>query len=213
MRLILLGAPGAGKGTQARKISEKFNIPHISTGDILRNELKNNTELGQQANEYMKQGKLVPDGLIIEIIKNKLEKGGSNNSFLMDGFPRTLNQALMFDRMLVSKNLNIDKVINIDVDEEELLRRMSCRRVCHSCAGVCSTGTIQDAENTRCPVCGGELYTRKDDDDIAIVKERLEVYENETRPLIDYYKKSGLLFDVDGKGTEKEITERLMQVL
>jgi len=212
VRLILLGAPGAGKGTQAKMISERFGIPHISTGDILRSELKNNTELGNKADEYMKAGKLVPDELIIEIIRHKLENGNPGNPFLMDGFPRTLNQAIMFDEMLKSLNIGIDRVINIFVDEEELVKRLTGRRVCHSCAGVCHINSIKQSGTNRCPVCGGELYTRKDDD-IEVIRERLHVYEQQTKPLIDYYEKSGILYNVDGKGTEKEITERLMQVL
>jgi len=131
VRIVLLGAPGAGKGTQAKKISEKFGISHISTGDILRNELRNNTELGIKANEYMKDGRLVPDELIIEIIKEKIEKGGRQTQFLMDGFPRTLNQARKFDEMLASLGISLDKIINIDVAEDELVNRLTSRRVCH----------------------------------------------------------------------------------
>jgi len=212
MRLILLGAPGAGKGTQARKISEKFNIPHISTGDILRNELKNNTELGQQANEYMRQGKLVPDGLIIEIIKNKLEKGGSNNSFLMDGFPRTLIQAQKFDEMLTGLGISLDKVINIEVGQDELIKRLTSRRVCHECSGICSINDFNSEDDPKCPSCGGSLYKRKDDDR-EVIKERLEVYEKQTKPLIDYYNSSGLLVDISGSGSENDIFERVLTLL
>lgn len=212
MRIVLLGAPGAGKGTQAKKISAKFGIPHISTGDILRNELKNSTGLGNKASEYMQAGKLVPDELIIEIIKHRLAEGNTGNPFLMDGFPRTLNQAIMFDNMLASMGISVEKVINIFVGKAELVKRLMGRRICHSCAGVCHIDLLQKGSENRCPICGGELYTRKDDA-IKVIKERLRVYENQTKPLTDYYAKKGILYNIDGSGTESEITERLLQVL
>lgn len=212
MRIVLLGAPGAGKGTQAKKISEKFGISHVSTGDILRNELKNNTELGMKANEYMKEGRLVPDELIIEIIRKKIETGGSDSRFLMDGFPRTLVQAQKFDEMLASLGISLDKVINIDVGEDELVKRLTSRRVCHECSGICSINIFNSKDEAKCPTCGGNLYKRKDDDR-EVIRERLKVYEEQTKPLIDYYNGSGLLVDISGSGSENEIFERVLTLI
>ena len=201
-----------GKGTQAKKISEKFGISHVSTGDILRSELKKNTELGMKANEYMKEGKLVPDELIIEIIRKKIGKDGREPEFLMDGFPRTLLQAQKFDEMLAGLGISLDKVINIDVDEDELVKRLTSRRVCHECSGICSINDFNGEDDVKCPSCGGSLYKRKDDDS-DVIRERLKVYEKQTRPLIDYYNRGGLLFYINGLGTEKEIFERVLTLL
>jgi adenylate kinase len=212
VRIVLLGAPGAGKGTQAKKISEKFGISHVSTGDILRNELKNNTGLGLKANEYMKEGRLVPDELIIEIIRKKIGKDGSEPEFLMDGFPRTLVQAQKFDEMLASLGLSLSKVINIDVDEDELVKRLTSRRVCHECSGICSINNFNSEDEAKCPTCGGSLYKRKDDDS-GVIRERLKVYELQTKPLIDYYNQAGLLFDISGAGSENEIFERVLTLI
>jgi adenylate kinase len=211
MRLILLGAPGAGKGTQAKNIVSKYNIAHISTGDILRDEVKNNTGLGIKANQYMKEGKLVPDELIIEMIRKILVKDGAGTGFLMDGFPRTLLQAVKFDEMLANLGLSIDKVINISVNSERLIKRLTSRRICNSCNSICSISNNED-EVSDCPSCGGHLYRRKDDYE-EVIKHRLKVYEQQTKPLIDYYRKKGLLFEVDGSGTEAEVAERIFSIL
>ncbi|MBM3707571.1 MAG: adenylate kinase [Actinobacteria bacterium] len=212
MRLILLGLPGAGKGTQAKKISAKFKIPHISTGDILRNELKKNTQLGIKANEYMKQGKLVPDELIIEIIKNEIGRVKKRKDFLLDGFPRTLQQARMLDDMLSSIGQKIDKVLNIKVDRESIIKRLSNRMVCHSCNNICSLNDDKSLDGNTCPECGGVLYKRKDDE-IDIIKQRLDVYEKQTKPLENYYREKDLLLDIDGSGSENEVTERVLALL
>ncbi len=214
MRIILLGAPGAGKGTQAKKISEKFGIPHISTGDILRNECRMGTDLGKEAEVFMQDGRLVPDELIIEIIKSMIAGRGSKKDFLMDGFPRTLNQAEMFDAMLGSLGLDIDRVINVTVPDDELIKRLTSRRVCHSCANVCRIDSpeIIQQDKDRCPVCGGKLHKRVDDD-LEVIEERLKVYRKQTEPLIDYYRKKGLVTDVDGLGSEEDVTERILSLL
>ncbi len=211
MRLILLGLPGAGKGTQAKEISTKFNIPHISTGDILRNELKKNTELGKKANEYMSQGKLVPDELMVEIIKKEIE-GKKRDNFLLDGFPRTLQQAIKLDEMLSSIGQKIDKVLNIKVDKESIIKRLSNRRICHSCANICSIDDKEVLKNNKCPICGGKLYKRKDDE-VDVIRKRLDVYEEQTKPLEDYYRKNNLLIDIDGLGSVDEVTERILALL
>jgi adenylate kinase len=211
MRIILLGAPGAGKGTQAGKISRKFNIPHISTGDILRHEIKNGTELGEKISKYVESGELVPDEFIIEIIKNKINSGQLKNGFIMDGFPRNLKQAKMFSEMLDELGIKLDKVINIVVSKDEIISRLNSRRICNSCKSIFSSN---DGSNKleRCPKCGGELLKRKDDS-TEVIKNRLEVYESETRPLIDFYSNKGLLVDVDGSGRAEDITERILKIL
>lgn len=212
MRLVLLGAPGAGKGTQAKVISENFNIPHISTGDILRNEIKLDTVLGRKASQFVKEGKLVPDELIIKIIKNEISKTVSKDGFLMDGFPRNLKQAKLFQKMLEKLDLKLDKVINIDVEKEELVKRLENRRMCHSCNNICSIDEFKDSNSERCPKCGGELFKRRDDDS-EVISERLNVYRKETRPLIEYYRDENLLININGFGSQKEVTERILENL
>ena len=212
MRLVLLGAPGAGKGTQAKIIAEKFNIPHISTGDILRNEIKLDTVPGRKAGQFVKEGKLVPDELIIKIIKNEIGKTGSKDGFLMDGFPRNLKQAKLFQDMLKKLGLKLDKVINIDVDKEEIVKRLDSRRVCHSCNNIYSIDKLKDSNSEKCPKCGGELFKRRDDNS-EVISERLNVYEKETRPLIEYYKDKNLLVNINGSGNQKEVTERILEHL
>jgi len=212
MRLVLLGAPGAGKGTQAKKIVQRFKISHISTGNILRNEIKNDTELGRKAGNFVKEGKLVPDDLIIEIIKKELEGKQSGNGFLMDGFPRNLKQAKMFGNMLDLLGTKLDSVINIDVSKDEIIKRLTSRRICHNCNNICSTSNLKDAEITKCPECGGDLIKRKDDE-IEVITERLNVYEKETKPLIDYYREHNLLVNIDGTGMENQVTERVLKHL
>ncbi|MCL5069636.1 MAG: adenylate kinase [Actinobacteria bacterium] len=212
MRLVLLGAPGAGKGTQAKKIIQRFKISHISTGNILRDEIKNDTVLGRKAAKFVKKGKLVPDELIIEIIKKELVGEKSDGGFLMDGFPRNLKQAQMFRNMLDSLGLKLDHVINIDVSKDEIIKRLTSRRICHSCNNICSINNLKDIENAKCPECGGDLIKRKDDE-IEVISERLNVYEKETKPLIDYYREHNLLIDIDGTGPENQVTERVLEHL
>ncbi|MGM0366351.1 MAG: adenylate kinase [Actinomycetota bacterium] len=206
MIVILLGAPGAGKGTQAKKLSEKFKIPHISTGDILRKEIKQKTELGKKAEKYVNDGKLVPDDLIIEIIRKEIQGKKAEDGFLLDGFPRNITQARMLEKMFDQMGYSVDKVVNISVDKEEVIRRLSSRRICPSCKKV--TGTDSGQKNV-CPHCGKEMVKR-DDDDISVIKKRLEVYREETRPLIDYYRRKGLLVEIDGSASQGKVTERVL---
>jgi adenylate kinase len=208
MRLILIGAPGVGKGTQAKKISLKFNIPHISTGDILRSEISSNSELGKKAEEYVNSGKLVPDELITGMIKEEFKKDKFKAGFLMDGFPRTLEQAEKFSELLKELNLNLDKVINITVDENEIVRRLTDRVVCRDCNKVFKLSDFAKDQPLKCD-CGGELYKRKDDSE-EVIKKRFEVYKKQTQPLVEYYKNLGLLENIDGLGTENEIFERIL---
>ena len=191
MKLILLGAPGAGKGTQAAKLVEEFATPHISTGDILRAAVKNQTELGKKAKGYMDAGDLVPDSLIIDLMDERLREPDCEKGFILDGFPRTTAQAVALDDMLVRLERPLDAALLVDVDPEVIIKRLTERRCCKECGYI---GTAADAT---CPKCGGEMYQR-DDDNETTVRNRLDVYAKSTSPLIDYYKGKGLLKSVDG---------------
>lgn len=198
MRVVLLGPPGAGKGTQAVKLVEKYNIPHISTGDIFRKNLKEKTELGLKAKEYMDQGLLVPDNLVVDIVKDRLMEKDCNKGFLLDGFPRTVEQAEALEKELKKLNINLNGVINIDVKDETLIDRLTGRLVCKSCGATYNAKFNKPKQDKICDICKGELYTR-DDDKEETVKNRLEVYKNQTQPLIDYYEKKGKLTTIDGE--------------
>lgn len=212
MRLILLGMPGAGKGTQAKKISKKFDILHVSSGNILRREIEANSELGSRAAKFVESGKFVPDQLIIEIIKDVIKSKDSGNGFLMDGFPRNLVQAKLFNSMLDGQGMSIDKVVNIAIDTNEAIERLTKRMTCSVCQTISSPSGTDKEDDIRCPSCGGKLAKRKDDD-IEIINKRFEIYEKETRPLTDYYRRSGILVEIDGQGSEKEVTERILKSL
>lgn len=207
LRTILLGPPGAGKGTQAAKIVERFNIPHISTGDIFRDNIKRGTELGKKAQEYMNRGELVPDDLVIEIATTRLLEDDCKNGFLLDGFPRTVYQAEKLDEFLASRGQHLDKVIDIEVEKEELIARLTGRRVCKGCGASYHVVNIPPKKEGICDICGGELFQR-DDDTVETVENRIEVYNKQTLPLVDYYKKAGILFEIDGTlGLDKVFAE------
>ena len=191
MNIVLLGAPGAGKGTQAAKLVVEFATPHISTGDILRAAVKNQTELSKKAKGYMDAGDLVPDSLIIDLMDERLREPDCEKGFILDGFPRTTAQAVALDDMLVRLERPLDAALLVDVDPEVIIKRLTERRCCKKCGYI---GTAADAT---CPKCGGEMYQR-DDDNEATVRNRLDVYAKSTSPLIDYYKGKGLLKSVDG---------------
>lgn len=191
MNIVLLGAPGAGKGTQAAKLVEEFATPHISTGDILRAAVKNQTELGKKAKGYMDAGDLVPDSLIIDLMDERLREPDCEKGFILDGFPRTTAQAVALDDMLARLERPLDAALLVDVDPEIIIKRLTERRCCKECGYI---GTAADAT---CPKCGGEMYQR-DDDNETTVRNRLDVYAKSTSPLIDYYKGKGLLKSVDG---------------
>jgi adenylate kinase len=210
MNLIILGAPGAGKGTQAKAISENFNIPHISTGDILRNEIKRGSELGKKAVGLVESGKLVPDKIIIKMMEKILGNNRTKNGFILDGFPRNLKQAKMLSSVLEQLRIKLDKVINIVIDKDEVIERLSKRRTCSMCEGVFSADG--NGYDSRCPKCGGRLVKRKDDD-AEVIKHRLEIYEEEAGPLTDFYCDKDLLINIDGSGTKKETTERILRSL
>ena len=197
LRTILLGPPGAGKGTQAVKIVEKYGIPHISTGDIFRENIKKGTELGKKAQEYMNKGELVPDDLVIAIATARLLEDDCKTGFLRDGFPRTVYQAEKLDEFLEAHNSKIDKVVDISVGKEELMIRLTGRRVCKKCGASYHIVNIPPKKEGVCDICGGPLIQR-DDDNAETAANRIEVYEEQTRPLVDYYKKAGNLVLIDG---------------
>lgn len=212
MNLILLGPPGAGKGTQAELLIEKFNIPHISTGDIFRAAIKEGTPLGTEAKRYMDSGQLVPDEVVIGIVKERLIKNDCQKGFLLDGFPRTVPQADSLDNVLKIQGKKIDAVINIEVESSVLLKRLTGRRVCRNCAYVYHIETKPSKIAEVCDHCGGEVYQR-DDDASATVSKRLDVYKAQTEPLINYYRQKGLLFSFDGKEQISVVFDKICQVL
>lgn len=192
MNIVLLGAPGAGKGTQAAKLVSEEGLCHISTGDILREAVKNQTELGKKAKEYMDAGDLVPDELIIDLMRERIQQPDTEKGVILDGFPRTTTQAVALDTMLSDLGRPLDAALLIDVDPEVIVGRLTSRRVCESCGAI---GTAADGDV--CKVCGGKMYQR-DDDNEATVRNRLDVYEKSTSPLIDYYRGCDLLISIDG---------------
>ncbi len=198
MNIVLLGAPGAGKGTQAAKLVENEGLCHISTGDILRQAVKDGTDLGKKAKEYMDAGELVPDDLIIDLMRERFQQPDTERGVILDGFPRTTTQAVALDTMLSELGRPLDAALLIDVDPEVIVGRLSSRRVCRDC------GHIGTAADVVCPVCGGEMYQR-DDDNEATVRNRLDVYEKSTSPLVDYYHGSDLLITIDGDRNPDEV--------
>ncbi|MDO4458941.1 MAG: adenylate kinase [Clostridia bacterium] len=208
MKLILLGAPGAGKGTQAEKICEAYNIPTISTGNILRAALKSGSEIGLKAKSYMESGALVPDEVLIEIIKDRLAEDDCQNGFILDGFPRTIPQAEALDNM----GVEIDKCLNIEVADESIVKRMSGRRVCESCGASYHVMYKKPSKDGICDSCGGTLVQRKDDEESTVLA-RLVNYHKQTEPLKDYYEKQSKLVSVDGEGSVEEITEAVLKAL
>ncbi|MBQ6152541.1 MAG: adenylate kinase [Ruminococcus sp.] len=208
MKLILLGAPGAGKGTQAAVISERYNIPQISTGNIIREALKSGTEMGLKAKSYMDEGKLVPDEVVIGIIKDRLVQPDCENGFILDGFPRTIPQAEALDKM----GVDIDKVIDIEVPDEVIVNRMSGRRVCEKCGRPYHIVNLKPKVEGICDDCTGALIQRKDDQ-IDTVKARLEIYHKETEPLKGYYEKQNKLYTVEGQNSVEETTALTMKAL
>lgn len=212
MRLILLGPPGAGKGTQASGIVEKYNVPHISTGDIFRKNIKEQTELGKKVKDYLNQGLLVPDELVVEIVKDRLMQDDCKEGFLLDGFPRTVGQADALKGALKDMGCELDTVINIDVEKEELIKRAVGRRICRDCGAAFHVNFNPSKEEGVCDVCSGELYQR-DDDTEETVSKRIEVYLDQTKPLIDYYSNEGIIANIDGKKSISEVFEDIIKVL
>lgn len=212
MRLILLGPPGAGKGTQAKRIIEEFDIPHISTGDIFRKNIKEKTELGQKVEGLLAEGKLVPDELTIEIVWDRLDQEDCKNGFLLDGFPRTIPQSEALDEGLAKRGLKLDRVLNIDVDKDSLVKRLSGRRVCPNCGASYHIDNNPPKVEGICDVCQTPVIQREDDKEQTVL-DRIKVYDSQTKPLVDFYNKQDLVFTVDGTLPIDEITNKLVTEL
>ena len=211
MRIVLLGAPGAGKGTQCKRIVDAHGLAHMSSGDILRRERTAGSELGKKAQGYMDSGALVPDDLIVEMMVKAI-KETSDAGFILDGFPRNLGQAEALDKALAQRDKAIDKVVYIEVSEDELSKRLSERRICHNCQAVYHAMDSLPQVKGKCDQCGGELYQRPDDT-AETVKKRLKIYFSKTVPLIEYYNQAGKLLEVDGEGRVDEVSERIVIAL
>ncbi|MBR5930498.1 MAG: adenylate kinase [Lachnospiraceae bacterium] len=212
MKIIMLGAPGAGKGTQAKMIAEKYTIPHISTGDIFRANIKEGTELGQQAKEYMDKGLLVPDELVVNLVVDRLTWDDAKNGYVLDGFPRTIPQAEALTKALAEKGEKVDFAIDIDVPDENIIERMGGRRACVSCGATYHIVNIPPKVEGICDVCGAKLILR-DDDQPETVKKRLDVYHEQTQPLIDYYTAEGVLKEVDGTVDMMDVFQAITELL
>ncbi len=212
MKIIMLGAPGAGKGTQAKMIAEKYQIPHVSTGDIFRANIKNGTELGKEAKKYMDQGQLVPDELTVKILLDRVAQADCANGYVLDGFPRTIPQAEVLDAALTKLGDKIDYAINVDVPDENIVRRMSGRRACLSCGATYHIEHIPPKQEGICDVCGQPLVLR-DDDKPETVLNRLKVYHDQTQPLIDFYTAKGVLKSVDGTVDQKSVFAAIVAIL
>jgi adenylate kinase len=212
MNVILLGPPGAGKGTQAKMMIDRYQIPQISTGDILRANLKEKTPLGLKAKTYMDKGQLVPDEVVIDIIQERLKEKDCQKGYMLDGFPRTVAQARALDKVLGDMNSKIDHVVSIEVDKGELVKRLTGRRTCRQCGRGYHVIFDPPVNKGVCDKCQGELYQR-DDDNEDTVRNRLEVYDAQTFPLIEYYKEKNLLRPIDGQGGIQQIFERILKAL
>ena len=212
MKIIMLGAPGAGKGTQAKKIAEKYSIPHISTGDIFRANIKNGTELGKKAKTYMDQGLLVPDELVVDLVVDRVKQDDCSNGNVLDGFPRTIPQAEALDKALAAMGEAMDYAINVEVPDENIVRRMSGRRACVDCGATYHIVYAPTKEENICDNCHGELILREDDKPETVQK-RLNVYHEQTQPLIDYYTEKNILVEVDGTVDIDEVFAAIVNVL
>ena len=212
MKIIMLGAPGAGKGTQAKMIAEKYSIPHVSTGDIFRANIKNGTELGMEAKKYMDQGKLVPDELTVKILLDRVAQPDCEKGYVLDGFPRTIPQAEVLDKALKELGDQIDYAINVDVPDENIVNRMSGRRACVACGATYHVKYNAPKVENACDSCGKELIIR-DDDKPETVQNRLTVYHEQTQPLIDFYEKKGVLKSVDGTVDMKDVFAAITDIL
>jgi len=212
MKIIMLGAPGAGKGTQAKMLAEKYGIPHISTGDIFRANIKNNTELGKKAKSYMDAGQLVPDELVVDLVVDRIKQEDCMKGFILDGFPRTIPQAEALDYALNNRNEKIDYAINVDVPDENIINRMSGRRACVGCGATYHIVYNPTKEEGVCDACGQNLILR-DDDKPGTVKKRLEVYHEQTQPLIEHYGAKGALLTIDGTQDINDVFAAITKVL
>jgi adenylate kinase len=213
MRVVLLGPPGGGKGTQAQKLIEKYQLPQVSTGDLFRAAVKNQTELGKKAKAFMDGGKLVPDEVVIGMVKERLQKDDCKKGFILDGFPRTIGQAEALDKMLPELKMKLDAVVEIAVPDEEVVKRLSGRRTCTKCGAMYHVEFNPPKKAAgKCDKCGADLYQR-DDDNEKTIKSRLDVYHNQTSPLINYYQKQGIFKKVEGTGDINNIFNNVVKAL
>lgn len=212
MKVVMLGAPGAGKGTQAKKIAANYSIPHISTGDIFRANIKNGTELGKKAKTYMDQGLLVPDELVVDLVVDRVNQEDCANGYVLDGFPRTIPQAEALTKALAGQGQKLDYAIDVDVPDENIVRRMGGRRACVGCGATYHLEYAPPKQEGICDTCGGELILR-DDDKPETVTKRLGVYHEQTQPLIDYYTNAGILKRVDGTVDIDEVFQAITEIL
>lgn len=210
INIILLGAPGAGKGTQANRLSKAYNLTHISTGDVIREEIRNNTNFGKKVKSFADKGLLVPDELIIEIIESRLHKEG--NGYLLDGFPRNLKQAISLDTMIREKKLDYPYIFYIEVTEDELVKRLTNRRYCPKCNKIYSLINNAPENNEICDKCRVKLLKRKDDE-VTIIKKRFEVFKSETYPLLEYYSKSEKFYKVEGDSSEDKVYKSIVDII
>lgn len=212
MRLVLLGAPGAGKGTQAKKLIEKYGIPQISTGDLLRAAVAGGTPLGKEAKGYMDKGELVPDSVVLGMVEERLKKDDCKKGYILDGFPRNTAQAEALDKMLGKLGMPLTAAVSVDVPKEDLMKRLTGRRTCKKCGQMYNVYFSPPAKEGVCDKCGGDLFQR-DDDKEETIKKRLEVYDAQTAPLIDYYGKKGILKSVEGKGNIDDIFKKMVAAI
>jgi adenylate kinase len=212
MRLVLLGAPGAGKGTQAKKLIEKYKIPQISTGDILRKAVADGTPLGKEAKVIMDKGELVPDKIVLGLVEERVKQDDCKKGFILDGFPRNTAQAEALDKMLNDLKMPLDSALSVDVPKDDLMKRLTGRRTCKNCQQMYNIYYSSPKKNGVCDKCGGELFQR-DDDKEETIKKRLDVYDASTAPLISYYKKKGILKSVIGTGSIDEIFKKVCTIL
>ncbi len=212
MKIIMLGAPGAGKGTQAKKIAEKYGIPHISTGDIFRANIKNGTELGKKAKTYMDEGLLVPDELVVDLVVDRVQQEDCKNGYVLDGFPRTIPQAEALDKALAELGEKMDYAINVEVPDENIVNRMSGRRACVGCGATYHIVHAPTKVENICDTCGGELILRDDDKPETVLK-RLGVYHEQTHPLIQYYTDKDILVEVDGTVDLEDVFKAIVNIL
>lgn len=212
MIIVLFGPPGAGKGTQAERISREMGIPHIATGDMFREAVAKGTELGRKAQEYMRRGELVPDEIVNEMVRERISMPDCSRGFILDGYPRTVNQAKALDEMLAEMGRKVDVVLNLSVSDDEVVKRLSYRRICRRCGAIYHLINNPPRREGVCDRCGGELYQREDDRE-EVIRRRLRVYYEQTEPVLRYYAERGILRDIDGNGTVDEVWERVKKAL
>jgi adenylate kinase len=209
--MILFGPPGSGKGTQAKLLAEKFHIPHISTGDLLREAVTKKSPLGMKAKGYLDAGMLVPDDVMIGLIREVVTMGAAKSGFILDGFPRTIPQAEALDKLFKELHIQIDGVVSLRVEHDEVIRRLTDRKVCRSCSRIFNSSQLRQDDTTKCPNCGGELYQRSDDT-VETARKRLDIYVTETKPIKEYYRLSGRFTQIDGMRDINDVYQEIVKI-